>query len=680
MVAHHSATPPTPWSKSLAQPQIHDTAYVHSFANIIGDVYIGSGVIVAPGTSIRADEGNPFFIGEDSRVQDGVVIHGLEQGRVTGDNDRPYSVWVGQRTTITHMALVHGPAYIGDDCFIGFRSTIFNARIGQGCIVMMHVLIQDVEVPAGKFVPSGSVITSQPQADQLPDVQDADRRFVQHLAGVPEALKQPSPSEATRVSTIRHELEQAYRASSDSADRVNSNDGQVQSMRLSPEVVEQVHQLLTQGYRISTEVADARRYRTSSWKTGPSVSTNRGSEAIAVLERCLDEHPNEYVRMIGIDADSKRRVAEVILQRPGESNGQRAASPATSNYSPYKSGQAIANGSAAVTVASDVSEQVRHLLSQGYRIGTEHADARRFRTSSWKSCAPVQSTRLSDVMAELETCLADHRGEYVRLIGIDTQSKQRVFEHIIQRPGDAPASSNGGRSTYATSYSSSSRSASSAATVSNGLSREVIDQVHQLLAQGHQIGTEHADVRRFRTSSWKSCAPIASTRPNEVLAALDACKAEHAGEYVRLIGIDVQSRRRVAEVMIQRPGETSNGSAGSAPSYSAPTSYSASTAGKGFAAPKAPSAKGGARLASDIVDQIRKFDAQGYRVGIEYADKRRFRTSSWQSVAGVNSSRSGDVVAALEACLADHASDYVRIIGVDADSNRRVAEVMVHRP
>ena len=110
MAVRNVAAPPTPWSKNLAEPKIHDTAYVHSFSNIIGDVHIGSNVMIAPGTSIRADEGTPFYIGGGSNIQDGVVIHGLEQGRVKGDDDKSYSVWVGKNTSLTHMSLIHGPA------------------------------------------------------------------------------------------------------------------------------------------------------------------------------------------------------------------------------------------------------------------------------------------------------------------------------------------------------------------------------------------------------------------------------------------------------------------------------------------------------------------------------------------------------------------------------------------
>jgi carbon dioxide concentrating mechanism protein CcmM len=38
------------------------------------------------------------------------------------------------------------------------------------------------------------------------------------------------------------------------------------------------------------------------------------------------------------------------------------------------------------------------------------------------------------VFRALESCLAEHAGEYVRVIGIDTKAKRRVLEAVIQRP------------------------------------------------------------------------------------------------------------------------------------------------------------------------------------------------------------------------------------------------------
>jgi carbon dioxide concentrating mechanism protein CcmM len=204
--------------------------------------------------------------------------------------------------------------------------------------------------------------------------------------------------------------------------------------------------------------------------------------------------------------------------------------------------------------------QVRALLAQGYKIGTEHADKRRFRTSSWASCTPIESSRESEVISALEACIAEHEGEYVRLLGIDPKAKRRVLEAIIHRPDDkAPSSS---RSTYEapsiSSYSSSAKTTTKTQTAkthagNNRLSPEVVSQVRSLLSQGHKIGMEHADKRRFRTGSWQSCTPIESNRESDVFAGLENCIAEHQGEYVRLLGIDPKAKRRVLETIIQRP-------------------------------------------------------------------------------------------------------------------------------
>ena len=57
-----------------------------------------------------------------------------------------------------------------------------------------------------------------------------------------------------------------------------------------------------------------------------------------------------------------------------------------------------------------------------------------FKTKSWQSCSPVESGHELDVISALEVCLAEHEGEYVRIIGIDPNAKRRVSETIIQRP------------------------------------------------------------------------------------------------------------------------------------------------------------------------------------------------------------------------------------------------------
>jgi carbon dioxide concentrating mechanism protein CcmM len=672
MVARSSAAPPTPWSKSLTTPKIDDSAYVHSFSNIIGDVRIGAKVLIAPGTSIRADEGSPFYIGNGTNVQDGVVVHGLERGRVVGDDNHDYSVWIGDNASITHLALIHGPAYVGNDCFIGFRSTVFNARVGQGSIVMMHALIQDVEIPPGKYVASGSVITNQQQADRLPDVQAGDIKFATHVLGINDALRSGyhCADNVSCIASVRDQMTRAYE-SSGSANSANT--------RLSSEVVQQVRQLLAQNLRIGTEHADVRRFQSASWTSCEPIQATRESEVLTALGACLDEHSNEYVRLIGIDPTAKRRVLETIIQRPNTRTGdQTRSAPTTHTKGTDRTpiGTAPSSSLHGNSVDQGAIAQVSQWLAQGYQVGSEYADKRRFQTSSWQSCGAINAKREADIIAALQSLTADHSGEYVRLVGIDPQAKRRVGEIIIQRPGIpfAASASQGSNNSAATNDSASSSYGQAS---SKSLSQEVITQVRQLLAQGHQVGVEHADKRRFQTSSWQSCGAINTKREGDVIAALEHCMAEHSGEYVRLIGVDSQAKRRVAELIIQRPGTASaNGSGvntGSNASFGATSSRASASNGSS-------QTSAATSLSQETISQVRQALAQGYQISTEYADERRFKTSSWQTGDVIQAKREAEVLAALEAAVSEQGRTYVRLVGTDREAKRRVIETMIKRP
>lgn len=542
MVVHSVTASTNPWARSLVEPNISASAYVHSFSNIIGDVSIGPDALVAPGTSIRADEGAPFWIGDSTTIQDGVLMHGLSQGRVLGDDQREYSVWIGRRVTLAHKALIHGPAYIGEGCFVGFRSTIFNARVGSGSIVMMHVLIQDVEIPPGKYVPSGAVITNQQQADRLPDVRPQDQAFVEHVIGASASMRAGyHGAEGDRcVLPLGHSpAEQPPEIAINHGNKEMRNGNSL----LAPEVVAHVRNLLSQGYKIGTEHASPRRFRTSSWQTCQPIEARSEGPVLSALEDCVREHEGEYVRLIGIDAQARRRVLEMLIQRP---DGKPVATGSTSAAvsSGRKSSYA---GAAPQPTGGDWSSQIANFVGQGYGITTEYASARRFRTSSWLTGSGIQGSA-QQVISQLERFMADHSGEYVRVIVVDPAARRRIAEILVQRP-DGPVAAPSPAPVAANNQSFASNGHGGASAQGGDL----VAQVRNILKQGHRVGVEHANPRRFKTSSWQTLPLINSTSESQVMSTLQDYLGSHAGEYVRLIGVDIKAKRRVSEVLVQKP-------------------------------------------------------------------------------------------------------------------------------
>jgi carbon dioxide concentrating mechanism protein CcmM len=313
---------------------------------------------------------------------------------------------------------------------------------------------------------------------------------------------------------------------------------------ISDSVRQQIRRLLSQGYRVGIEYADARRFRTGSWQSA-TVAQGSESTVLASIAAILDEHQGEYVQAIGIAQQSRTRVMELMIQRPDgavtQVNNTKINGVGTA---PTSNGNSASNNGGGDAARSSIQQ----LLNQGYRIGTEFADTRRYRASSWTSGPSYSGTREAEAVAMLNELIAEHEGDYVRLIGIDAQARRRVMEVIIHKPGESISLSNIGGS-----QTSSFGGSSVGSNVKTTLSPEIVASVRRLLESSYQIGTEHADRRRFQSSSWHTCKPVSATRLQDAIAQLETCLTDHQGEYVRLIGIDTQARRRVHEEIIQRP-------------------------------------------------------------------------------------------------------------------------------
>lgn len=176
------------WHRHVrTRPKIHPTAFVHPTASVIGWVELGREVNVAADTSVRADEGAPFYIGDRSNVQDGVVIHALKEKWVVVEG-RQWAVYIGADVSLAHQALVHGPCLIGAGSFIGFKAIVHDSIVGEGCFIGLGALVVGVEIPPRKRVPNGWVVDSPEKVRELPDVEDAHAHFNEDVVQVNRGL------------------------------------------------------------------------------------------------------------------------------------------------------------------------------------------------------------------------------------------------------------------------------------------------------------------------------------------------------------------------------------------------------------------------------------------------------------------------------------------------------------
>jgi carbonic anhydrase/acetyltransferase-like protein (isoleucine patch superfamily) len=161
-------------------PEIDPSTYVHPLAAVIGHVILGKNIMVSPFASIRGDEGQPLYVGDDSNVQDGVVIHALEtemngqpvEKNLYSINGKKYAVYLGSRVSLAHQVQIHGPAVVLDGTFVGMKSLVFKSFVGNNCVIEPGSTVMGVTIADGRYVSVGSVVSTQEQADRLPVITD----------------------------------------------------------------------------------------------------------------------------------------------------------------------------------------------------------------------------------------------------------------------------------------------------------------------------------------------------------------------------------------------------------------------------------------------------------------------------------------------------------------------------
>lgn len=118
-------------------PQIHEAAYVHPEAVIIGRVTIGAESTVWPHAVIRADD-NAIRIGRGTSIQDCAVLHCTEELETV----------VGDYVTVGHLAHLEG-CTVRDHALIGSGSVVLHrAVIGEHALVGAAAMVTGgTEVP-----------------------------------------------------------------------------------------------------------------------------------------------------------------------------------------------------------------------------------------------------------------------------------------------------------------------------------------------------------------------------------------------------------------------------------------------------------------------------------------------------------------------------------------------------
>ncbi len=168
----------TDFNARVSAPVIDQSSYIHPLAAVIGNVIIGKNIMVSPTASLRGDEGQPIYVGDDSNVQDGVVIHALEtevDGKPVEKNlyevgGKKYAVYVGSNVSLAHQVQIHGPAVVMDNTFVGMKVLVFKSFVGKNCVIEPAAVLMGVKIADGRYVPVGSVIKTQTEADMLPAI------------------------------------------------------------------------------------------------------------------------------------------------------------------------------------------------------------------------------------------------------------------------------------------------------------------------------------------------------------------------------------------------------------------------------------------------------------------------------------------------------------------------------
>lgn len=167
-------------------PVVHETAFVHPTAVLIGDVIIGPGVYIGPLASLRGDFGR-IIMKEGSNIQDTCVIHGTPEQDTVVEVDGH----------IGHGAVLHG-CTIGKNVLVGMNAVVMDqADVGANSIIGAMAFVKK-----GMLIPERSLVAGAPAKiiKTLTDTEIDHKRLGTHMY---QRLAQRSLATMEKVTPLR---------------------------------------------------------------------------------------------------------------------------------------------------------------------------------------------------------------------------------------------------------------------------------------------------------------------------------------------------------------------------------------------------------------------------------------------------------------------------------------------
>ncbi len=139
------------------RPVVHETAFVHPLAAVIGNVSIGRDVYIGPGAALRGDWG-AIEIADGCNVQENCVIHAFPG----------VTVLLEESAHLGHGSIVHG-ARIGKNALIGMNAVVMDhAVIGAGAIVgALSFIKEGMQVPDRMIAAGNPARIIKPVSDEM---------------------------------------------------------------------------------------------------------------------------------------------------------------------------------------------------------------------------------------------------------------------------------------------------------------------------------------------------------------------------------------------------------------------------------------------------------------------------------------------------------------------------------